>query len=507
MPFGSMDTLSLPPAPAISIPGQTRNVSADFLQGAGNAIVVFSAQAVLVCLVFLIPQDILKLHVHYFYLVHYLLFLPFFITARDRCAFLFSPSFLVITYVCISFVLGGFAFSKGYVLLPRNLVDFHRWSQFNAATAYFLACDILAAVAYFLARRRETGLSLCFRGRSLGLYTPQLIAGGILFLVFSSVSIGLGMLGGNGDFSIGPRTFGFLVVSVVLTKARWRYRFLAYVGLLMLLAASEYDDRRVVLLLALSVIFMEVAHLPHVRLSFRHALVCAIVLAVAVVFQMTMTIARGLEGFQGPYWQTFGQLDRFVSVKNAAAYSLKQTEGPTTFFHSNNAIGYVLDDPSLLRYGSTLAKTLFILVPRPLWPEKPKSMVDIYTYRWNPTWRMRGCSTGINVYAEYFWNFHVFGILCILPIFYFFNRAFFFYLHRLRAGDVWPYVYIGVGYNSLLMYARGHGLHSLAIDVVFALGIQVLLFQPLVAVLSAAKRRELSHEALCVHKRSGPDDR
>ena len=132
-----------------------------------------------------------------------------------------------------------------------------------------------------------------------------------------------------------------------------------YVGLLLLFAAAEYGNRRVVLLLGFSVLFMEAAHLQDLRLSFRRVLTCLVVLALAVVLQMTMTIARGVDGFKGSYWQTFTRIDSFVGLDNVITYSLKQTEGPTTFFHSYNGLNYVLNDPSLLCYGSTLAKVSF----------------------------------------------------------------------------------------------------------------------------------------------------
>lgn len=465
------------------------------------ALAVFGAQAVLIYSMFLVPQNFLKLHAHYFYFLHYALFLPFLFRSRDRCAFLFSPSFLIITYVCFSFTVGGFAFSHAYVLSRQDLVDFWRWSHFNTTTAYFMSCNVCAMFAYFLARRGQSGGNRHHEPSSLQPYIPQLAAGGILLVVFSVVGLGLSAFGGSGNFSIVPREFGFLVIAVVLTKTRWRYRFLAYVGLLLLFAAAQYSNRRVVLLLGLSVVFIEAAHLQDLRLSFRRVLTCVVVIALAALLQVTMTIARGMDGFKGSYWQTFSRIGNFVGLENAATYSLKQTEGPSTFFHSCNGVNYVFDDPSLLTYGSTLAKVLFIPVPRMIMPSKPASMVDIYTTRWNPAWRRAGCSTGIDVYAEYFWNFHVFGVFFAAIIPYFLNRAFFFYLSRLRAGNVWPFIYVAVGYDVLLMYARGHGLHSLVIEVALAFGVQVVLFNLLVAMLAGTRWPHVSHGRLACRQR------
>ncbi len=461
---------------------------------------IMAAQVTLIFVVLLVPQDFLKLHSHYVYLIHYLLFLPFFFTARDRCAFLFSPSFLIISYVCASFIIGGFAFSHGFVLARRDIMDFCRWSHFSGPTAYFMICNLCAALAYFLARTRSAGSHSNRTGGSLRSYAPQLIAGGILFGAFSFVRIGLGFLGGNGNFAVYPRLFGALVICIALAKSRWRYRIVIYAGLLLLFAATQYSNRRVILLLGLSVIFLEAAHLQDLRLSLRRVLTCVVILVLAMVLQVTMTIARGTAGFKGSYWQTFASIEKFVGLDNVIAYSLKQTEGPTTFFHSNNALNYVLDDPSLLCYGSTLAKVLFIVVPRSVWANKPKSMVDIYTTRWDPAWRQMGCSTGINVYAEYFWNFHVFGVLCTILIFYLLNRAFFFYLSALRTGNIWSFVFLAAGYSSVLMYARGHGLYNLAMEVGLAFGVQVILFNSLVSVLTGTKCPRIPCEGLSLQE-------
>jgi len=464
------------------------------------ALVILGAQTLLIHAVFFSPSGFLKAHAHVFYLMHYSLFLPLFFTSRDRCAFLFSPSFLIVSYFCLSFTIGGYAFSQGYVLLPDQLRTFHRWDHFRFAMTYFMACNLCAVLAYLLARRGQTRRPVYRVGDSLCRYTPQLVIGGVLLTVFSLVNIELGFLGGSGDFSIGPRTFGFLVIAIVLVKTRWRYRFPAYIGLLSLFAATEYLNRRIALLLGLSVIFMEVAHLQHLRVSLRRVLICAVILTLAAVLLMTMTVARGLDGFEGSYWQTFRHLDSFAKLDNAAAYSLKTTEGPTMFFHAHNAIHYILEDSSLLCHGSTLAKVFFIPIPRSIWPNKPQSMVHIYTSRWNPAFRSRGGSTGINAYAEYFWNFHVLGILCVVPIFYCLNRVFFFYLSRLRVGNVWPFIYLGVGQNSLLMYGRGHGLYNLANDVVIAFAVQVVLFYPLVSLLRATKHRGVPSRTLSLQE-------
>ncbi len=460
------------------------------------ALAVFGAQAALIYSVLLVPQGFLKAHTHYVYLTHYLLFLPFVFNARDRAAFLFSPSFLIVSYVCLSFVIGGFAFANGYVLSLKDLVDFGRWERYNFATFYFMTCNMCAVSAFFLAKGGSSVSRPHHVRSSLQPYASQLIIGGILLSVFSVVSVGLSIFGGSGNFSTIPQMFGFLVISIALVKAGWRHRFLVYIGLLLLFAAANYQNRRIVLVLVVSLAFIEAAHLQDLRLSFRRVLGCLTVLALVAVLQMTMTIARGIDGFKGSYWQTFGRIGSFVGLENVIAYSLKQTEGPTTFFHSNNAIHYIREDRSLLCYGSTLAKALFIVVPRSVWPDKPKSMVDLYTTHWNPAWRRQGGSTGINVYAEYFWNFHVFGLLCTMLIFYLLNRVFLFFLSMLRTDYVWPFVYLSVGYGSLLMYARGHGLYSLVIEVSLAFGVQVVLFNSFISVTTGMKCARASYNGL-----------
>ena len=458
-----------------NLPGSLRDVR--------MALAVFGAQAALIYGVLLVPQDFLKTHTHYVYLAHYLLFLPFLFNARDRVAFLFSPSFLVVSYICISFTIGGFAFAHGYVLSPRDLADFGRWEHFRAVTFYFMMCNLCAMFAYFLARRRWPDSSPHPVRTSLQSYIPHLIIAGILLGVFSFVSVGLSFLGGTGNLGVVPQVFGALIILIVMAKTRWRYRFLVYIALLLVFGAAQYSNRRIVIVLIVSIVFVELVQLHDLRISLRGVFLCAAVLALAVVLQLTMTVARGVGGFKGSYWQAFREIRRFTTLKNVTTYSLKTTEGPAIFFHSNNGVEYVLDDRSLLCYGSTLVKALFLAVPRSIWPNKPQSIVHWYTYRWNPPFLERGGSACISLYTDYFWNFSMPGCLFALFIFYFFNRCFFLYLDRLRAGTVWPFIYLGVAHTCLLVYARSGALDGFATYVALAFILQWILFNSLLAML------------------------
>jgi hypothetical protein len=462
-------------------------------RSAATAFVVVPAQVILLGIILLVPQDYLKGHAHFFYLAHYCLFLPFFFMARDRCAFLFSPSFLVISHVSISFVIGGYAFAKGYILFEKDLHDFQQWEHFRLGTAYFMSCNLGALLAYSLARPGRARRSACDADKSLARYTGQLVVGALLVAVFSIVPVELSFLSGSGNFAIILQVFGALAISIALAKARWPYRFLVYLGLLLFFAAAQYGDRRIVILLGLSLVFIEAAHLKDLRLSFRRVAVCLIILASVVMLQVTMTIARGLGGFKGSYWRTFQHIEDFTGLHNLATFSLKQTEGPTLLLHSYNGLEYVLEDDSLLRYGSTLARPVVTVVPRAIWPNKPRSFCLQYTKRWSPTLYKHGRSVAINAYAEYFWNLHLLGVLCVVPIFYLLNRVFFFYLHKLRGDEIWSFVYLGVGYFSVLMYARGQGLENPIISLVIAFGVQWLFFNPFIGAPAYQRRlRELS---------------
>ncbi len=442
--------------------------------------VLLGAQAVLICGVLVLPQDFIKAHAHIVYLLHYSLFLPFLFASRDRCAFLFCPSFLVVSYICISFIIGGFAFSKGYVLLPEDLIDYHQWDHFAFATAYVMLCNMFALAAYFVSHRKWPAQQVRHVGGSLRRYKPQLMAGFIVLSVAVALKVSLAALGGRTDLAAAVRSFGMLAIAITMVKARFRYRFFVYIAFLLLLAAAEYMNRRYVVMLVVSLLFIEAAHLRDVRFSLKPVLLCVVVLVAAAFLQVTMTIARGVDGFKGSYWQTFSRMGSFTGLDNVFSFSLAQTEGPSLFFHGNNAIHYILWDESRLSYGGTLSKVFLVGVPRSVWPEKPESLSLAYMAIWKPTLRKRGCSAAVMLYSEYFWNLHVFGVLCVFPVFYFLNHVFFFWLTRLRAGNLWPFVYLGVGYSAFLTYARGQGFETMAIQVALAFAVQLVLFNPLI---------------------------
>lgn len=96
----------------------------------------------------------------------------------------------------------------------------------------------------------------------------------------------------------------------------------------------------------------------------------------------------------------------------------------TVYGNGSNALDYVYSEKVDLLYGSTFMKFLFIPLPRSVFPDKPKSMIDIYTTIYTPTFRKEGGSLPVILYSEAFWNFHLFGLLFLYLLYRFFDNMY-----------------------------------------------------------------------------------
>jgi hypothetical protein len=128
------------------------------------------------------------------------------------------------------------------------------------------------------------------------------------------------------------------------------------------------------------------------------------------------------------------------------------------YIHGLNSINSVLNDYSLVTYGSTLIKGLFIFLPRSYFPFKPDSMLTIYTSYVDPVNRDLGNSYPINFIAELFWNFHIFSVVVIFFLGYFFHkitvRFLFNFKPQINKNLIFKLSLIG----PFLSYIRGAGM-------------------------------------------------
>jgi hypothetical protein len=164
-------------------------------------------------------------------------------------------------------------------------------------------------------------------------------------------------------------------------------------------------------------------------------------------------------------------VNRYVHEDFFVPSFMNNIEVSFTYFHSNNAVETILDNPSKMAYGQTVVKPLFVFVPRRIFPNKPESIIERYTTSFSKVMRERGVSWVISVQAEMFWNFHFAGALVGALLFLCFNSVYLGVIRLIEEDQIINYVPLLYIYQQVLVLTRGSGLDQYLVDVILSFAI------------------------------------
>jgi len=401
-------------------------------------------------------NDYLRVYSFYNYLFHELLiFIPFFFITR-RTEYLLSPSFITASYININFLLGAWAYYNNLILYPEYLEAYWNWKHLNISTFFFNISNCLIIFSYFIILYQE-GNKVRQKTINIDSLTKILmfLSAIILIVLFEILNLIDSQFNG---FYIIPKTIGALILFVLISQSKSRLRFIWYIIIIGFFVIFSFENKREAIFLILPIGILELIKIK-LRINFRFSINVVILVLFILYAIILMSIARG-------YGQ-YGVKNVFEARKFVSNYIHKQSflasfmnniEVSTTYLHSNQAIEYIMDDPSLLTYGITIAKVIFIPVPRSLFPQKPESIVTYYTRKFNPEFRARGGSFPISFLSEMFWNFHLGGILILFILYLIINKVYFYFLRSVESNNIIKKIYLLYGYYLLLYLIRGSGL-------------------------------------------------
>lgn len=169
---------------------------------------------------------------------------------------------------------------------------------------------------------------------------------------------------------------------------------------------------------------------------------------------------RGYGNFNvdNPFKATF-YIGKYLSSSNIKNTLTANFELSTAYGNTSNAIDYVYKGEADHLYGYTFTKFLFIPIPRDVFPDKPRSMIDIYTTKFAPFYRDQGGSLPVGLYGESFWNFNLLSVLFIYLMFLLFNNIYYrAVLSVAKSRFKYNEIFIIYLYITLIMFVRGSGL-------------------------------------------------
>jgi len=351
---------------------------------------------------------------HYIFAFHLIVVLSSVLIVKKPIAFM-PPEILTVLYIEFSFLLGAFAFYNGFVLRnTKNYANYLEWEYINTSVAYFLICSTLIYSVDAVFRKKIL--------RSIVNYEPKKHSIPFVFFIlciltspFLMISLDAFVFGGSGDFSIIPKSLTVLVFIYIIASRKIKFRFFYYALAISLFASISVDSKREAVFLIFPILLIESMYSDKV-INFGSMLKLLSLVISLIVLIILMSIVRGYGNFVGvtniataiPFMYQYIKLSSFLPS------FFNNIEVNYTFYHSMQALEYIQRNFSLLTFGLTITKAIFVLVPRSLWPDKLKSIIEIYTNYHAPVFREAGGGAWPIIYMQNFFGILVFLVQLLL---------------------------------------------------------------------------------------------
>lgn len=421
----------------------------------------------------IMTMEMLKQYSYILFIAQLLMFYSMTYRLKNVMHFL-TPIMLVIGYINVSFGIAGFTYPNGLVLETGDLMGFFDWQHYNLIVFYILTTSNILYIVDYSLKDRYVAI---FEKEKIQISNKKLrdysFIACTFFLLFSFIPLNVEFLGGSGNVAVIPQTLSVLVIIYIVAFVRLKSRYLIYIAALLFFTNFSYENKREAVFLMLAIALIEVI-VNQTKPKIKHLFLMIPVVIFALFLILTMSIMRGYGGYIGVYdvvsiFDAISYIFDYISDENFWLYFFNNLEVNATFFHSINGIEYVLNDNSLLAYGSTIFKVLFIFIPSFVVDFKPDSIIHLYTTTHDPVYRSIGGSWPINIYSEFFWNFHLAGMFLIGVFFYFINVFFIKVFTFIRTGKALYYSWVIYAYMELITLARGSGFDMYMVSICFAI--------------------------------------
>lgn len=427
---------------------------------------------------------------------------------KNRVALFFlTPIMLFIAYVDISFGLGNFAYSHGIYVYETNYNDYRNWMHTNVLTAYVLFTNTI--LFYIDSVFHKSYCQLLNKVKSVwikpSVEKAYIAISFLLFIFFYFVPFNVSFLGGSGSMSSVPKTISALNIIYLAAYKQIRYRFILYFMIMLLFATFSYESKREAMFFVFPVLLLEsVLNFKRVNYKIVGYTICLTVLSVFLI--IAMSLMRGY----GQYLETGSSIMQalpyvfeYLGSELFLSYFFLNIETTYTYFHSMQAMEYLIRDPNLLLYGSSTFKFLFITIPSSICDIKPKSVIHLYTMLRNPNFRRAGGSWPPNLYAEMLWNFYFIAPIIISVFFCVYNFVFMRLLEKVVSGSMLRWTWLLYAYMNFIMYARGSGFEMYLIYIIFAVFFTIIVFGSIdILRLGNASTREYKRSSYLLRKKS-----
>ena len=430
-----------------------------------------------------LPDDWLRPNLWILYTTQYCFILQLISVQKDRWLFILSPSFVTASYIAINNCLGAYFFNAKMILPVENYISYLAWNNLGWIAAFIISANFIIVFAHFCTGKSQIRKSSKFESNDPLSDFFVIVFCLIIILFFAKGEFLFPFFGYGGSVSEVPQTLAGIFIVIALRNQKISVRCAAYLLLLLLFASFSNQDKRIAIYLLAPMMLIECLQMGQLRLNIKLLAATLLLVGTVLTLVIMMSIYRGYGSYHPEgFFDASNYILRYMRESEFYPYIGNNLEFNYIFFHLHQAIEYVLNSPDILLYGSTFVKPLFIFFPRSFVSFKPDSIVTHYTQFHDWDLRAAGGSWVSTIYADFFWNFHIFGIFGLFLLYYLATQFYFALAYRLRQGVHYQYLLALFAYLHILTLIRGSGFDLYFVFLILGAIIYTIVFIPVVTI-------------------------
>ena len=402
--------------------------------------IYFLTNVVLLPLI-LVIGDLRPLTIAIFWLVSLAYAIYYFKPLFKECGILFflSPCILTYVYSIINYVTGSLYYSIDVLSGTSWYIDFFGINHYRL---FFILTyqNLCNAIVVYIGSKYPLSYYRPPEVKSATLIVIPIIM--FLFILFFAMQIFIIDFSFIGGSSLSSESGGTdtglnspIVMGIVFLIShklnsygvKKLLRLAIYAVMIIILAISSVGSKRELFFAIIGILIIEmVFHNSKIKFNLRNILVGTVAIALAVFYILTASITRGYGNFGvDSFSEAIDYVPMYAQSETFNVVVGNNFETPYHYASSVIACDYILEDKMPLLLGSSFLKVLFIPIPRSVFNYKPQSMVDAFTWAYDPEFRSMGGSFPVSVYSEFLANFHFLGIFFLIFFLYFFRSCLF----------------------------------------------------------------------------------
>lgn len=388
--------------------------------------------------------------------------------------FIFSPTILSVLYISLNCIVGGFYMRAGLILDSDLLHTFkaippeYLWG-FAFVTVVFNS--ILCVIAY---KRPKESLYPESQPEEKQVHKltiiRRIVVLSLILSIISSIPVEFHETKSMGfiqslyfPFFIG--TLICLFYNFLQLRCSNMINWLVAICIFIISVILFYHSKREAFFCLIAMIIMLVLNGGTYKLKIRHLVLGGILGVLSVVLVLSASLMRGYNKFDGgSFVEAVKAIPNYVESPAFWAATGSNFEFVAAYPHTVNSFNYIFNGEIPLLYGETFWKVLFVPIPKSVFNYKPRKMLEVYTEKYDMTFRQFGGSYPVMCYADFVANFSVFSILVIILFFNICDKIYYSACSGWSRNKDIVKILTSIAFASIIIqYTRGDGFSSLCL--------------------------------------------